>query len=167
MVSGRLRIEEVGDESLDPALYLLRRFFSEQGFHTSAGEMRSSLQRMIVSPDNAVFLARRGTKALGVATVTTSVGLEYGLSTELEDLYVLPEARGGGVASALIEKVCSWCQERGCTTLLVTVIPEGEATHNLIDFYGRLGFANTGRVILERALRPGAERPSPEEGRNL
>jgi GNAT superfamily N-acetyltransferase len=162
-VSGLLRIEEVGNESLDAALYLLQRFFIEEGFHTHTGEMRSALERMIVSPDNVVFLARRGTKALGVATVMTSVGLEYGLSAELEDLYVLPEARGSGVASALIEQVCSWCQKRGCTTVLVTVTPEGEASHNLTGFYGRRGFANTGRVILERALRFGVEQPSPEE----
>lgn len=167
MVSSPLRIEEVGSESLDAALHLLQWFFSEEGFHTSAGEMRSSLQTMIVSPDNAVFLARRGTQALGVATVTISVGVEYGLSAELDDLYVLPEVRGSGVAGALIEEVCSWCQQRGCTTVLVTVTPEGEATHNLIDFYGRRGFANTGRVILERALRSGAEQPPPEEERNL
>jgi GNAT superfamily N-acetyltransferase len=87
---------------------------------------------------------------VGIATVTTSVGIEYGRSAELEDLYVLPEARGGGVATALIEAVCDWSCKQGASVVLVTVTPEGESEHGLLSYYQRRGFTNTGRVILER-----------------
>jgi aminoglycoside 6'-N-acetyltransferase I len=147
-------IEKIGGESLDVALHLLRRFFSEEGFDTPAEEIRSSLAAMLASANSAVFLARRGEEVQGIATVTTSVGIEYGLAAEMDDLYVLPRARGKGIASALIEAVCAWCREQGCTTVLVTVTPEGEAAHGLVDFYQRRSFANTGRVILERNLSP-------------
>ena len=149
---GTIEVRKAEADSLDAALQLLQRFFREEGFHTCAEEMRSSLYRMMIQPNSAVFLAWHGTKALGVATVTTSVGIEYGRSAEIEDLYVLPQARGGGVATALIETACAWCRQEGCTAVLITVTPEGEARHDLIEFYGRRGFANTGRTILERTL---------------
>jgi GNAT superfamily N-acetyltransferase len=152
LVVSAVSIQEVGSESFETAFCLLERFFREEGFSTPAQEMRTSLRAMTTAPSSAVFLARRGHEAVGVATVTTSLGLEYGRSAELEDLYVLPEERGRGVASALIEAVCAWCRERGVSTVLVTVTPEGDTEHKLLDYYERRGFANTGRVILERAL---------------
>jgi aminoglycoside 6'-N-acetyltransferase I len=148
-----IEIQEVGSDAFEPAFCLLQRFFREEGFDTPVEEMRSSLVEMIAAPNSAVFLAWRGEEAAGVATVTTSVGIEYGRSAELEDLYVKPGVRGCGVATALIEAVCTWCSRAGVTAVLVTVTPEGEADHNLIDYYQRRGFTNTGRVILERALR--------------
>jgi aminoglycoside 6'-N-acetyltransferase I len=147
-----LRIQKVGLESFETALILMQRFFAEEGFSTSAQEMASSLRLMLASPGSAVFLAYQGQEAVGVATVSISVGIEYGWAAELEDLYVLPARRGQGIASALIEKVCGWCREQGCTTVLVTVTPTGELSHGLMDFYGRRDFVNRGRVILERSL---------------
>jgi len=145
-------IRRVGIDRVDEALHLLERFFREEGFDTPAESMFSSLRAMLVSPASAVFVAWQEGRAVGVATVTTSVGIEYGRSAELEDLYVLPEARGCGIAGALIEAVCSWCRGEGVTVVLVTVTEEGEANHRLIDYYRRCGFRTTGRLILERAL---------------
>jgi aminoglycoside 6'-N-acetyltransferase I len=147
-----IRIERIEIESLDTAFDLLRRFFDEEGFDAPDDEMRSALAALLTSESSAVFVAFCGRQAKGVATVTTSVGIEYGLSAEMEDLYVVPQARGKGIASALIDTVCSWCRGQRCTTVLVTVTPEGEAAHGLVDYYQRQGFVNTGRVILARNL---------------
>lgn len=145
-------VGEIDIDSFERALHLLERFFAEEGFGTPPEKMRSALSTMITSPAGAVFLAWRDDEAVGVATVTTSVGLEYGLSAEIDDLYVLPEARGRGVAGALIEAACDWCRQRGVSAVLVTVTPEGDAEHDLSGFYRHHGFTNRGRVILERAL---------------
>lgn len=142
----------VGIDALDEAFHLLERFFREEGFDTPAASIRSSLRAMLVNPASAVFVARQEGTAVAIATVTTSVGIEYGRSAELEDLYVLSEARGCGIAGAMIEAVCSWCRGEGVTVVLVTVTPEGEANHRLIGYYRRRGFRNTGRLILERTL---------------
>jgi aminoglycoside 6'-N-acetyltransferase I len=139
-------------DEFDEALYLLERFFREAGLDTPAETMRSSLRAMIAGPGSAVFVARLEGKAVGVATVATSEGIEYGRSAELDDLYVLPQARGRGIAGALIEAVCSWCRGQGATVVLVTVTPQGAAEHKLLDYYQRRGFMNRGRLILERAL---------------
>ena len=145
-------IQEVAVGSFEAAFSLLERFFREAGFSTPTRDMRTSLHVMVSAPNSTVFLAWRGTEAIGVATVTTSVGIEYGRSAELEDLYVLPEERGSGVGSALVEAVCSWCCEKGVSAVLATVTPEGAAEYRLLDYYRRRGFASRGRVILERAL---------------
>lgn len=139
-------------ESFEAALELLVRFFREEGFEAPQERMRDSLQVVIQGPDSAVFVAWQDGQALGVATVTTTAGLEYGRSAELEDLYVLPEARGSGVARGLIAVVCAWCRAAGCTTVQVIVTPEGQAAHNLVDYYRRRGFVHTGRVVLECKL---------------
>jgi aminoglycoside 6'-N-acetyltransferase I len=145
-------VHQVGPENFEDAFYLLNRFFMEEGFDTPADELLTSLQGMLGDPAHAVYIAEKDGNAVGVATATTSAGLEYGRSAELDDLYVLPEMRRGGVASALIEAVCSWCAEQGVGVVLVTVTPHGDRAHNLLDYYQRRGFRDKGRVILERRL---------------
>lgn len=147
-----LEIQPVSQAQHEEAFSLLQRFFVEEGFDTPIEVMRSSLQLMLADPGCAVFLARQGSQTVGVATVTTSLGLEYGRSAEIEDLYVLPEARRQGIAVALIEAACAWCREAGVSVVLVTVTPQGNASHGLLDYYTQRGFATTGRVIMERPL---------------
>lgn len=145
-------IKQTNIESLEPALELVARFFREEGFDTPADAQHSNLLTLLSSPASAVFLAWRDAKAVGIATVTTSVGLEYGLSAEMEDLYVLPSERSAGIAHALIAEVITWCKDKGVSAILVTVTPEGEKKHKLLEFYQQQGFANHGRLILERSL---------------
>ncbi len=144
-------IVQIGSKSFEAAYELIQRFFREEGFRET-GKMRNALEMMITGPGSAVFLANQAGRALGVATVTTSVGLEYGRSAEMEDLYVLPEERGKGIASALIEAACAWCAEQNCSVLLVTVTPEGESAYGLTNFYKKRLFYDYGRIILERTL---------------
>ena len=66
---------------------------------------------------------------------------------EIGDLYVLPEARGNGIARRLVQAAIDWCRARGCGAVEVTMTPLGEAAHGLRNFYSRLGFAATGRTI--------------------
>jgi aminoglycoside 6'-N-acetyltransferase I len=133
-------------------LPLLQRFFAEEGFATPADRIRLEVGELLQEPESAVFLAWQGTRAIGVATVTTSRGIEFGFNAEMEDLYVLPKMRGVGVGSALIRAVESWCSARGCTTIEVVVTPEGQETHDLIGYYCNRGFQESGRVILLRPL---------------
>ena len=117
--------------------------------------MRAFLAAMLASQDSAIFLARRAGEILGIATVTTSLGLEYGHAAELEDLYVLPKARSRGIASTLIVAVCDWCRQQGCSVVFVSVTPQGEAAYGLMGLYQQRGFVNTQRVLIECSLLTG------------
>jgi len=151
-------IRPVRQDDSESAAALLQRFFAEEGFATPPDLIRSRLALMLADPTSAVFLAWEGEVATGVATVTTSVGIELGRSAELDDLYVLPEARGQGVAQGLIAAVRAWCQAHEVTTLSVVVTPEGQDAHDLLTFYRKRGFLDTGRRILsvELTTSPGA-----------
>jgi GNAT superfamily N-acetyltransferase len=84
---------------------------------------------------------------VGIVTVTSMVYIEWGRLGEIGDLYVLPEARGNGIARRLVQAAIDWCRARGCSAVEATTTPLGEAAHGLRSFYSRLGFAATGRTI--------------------
>src|ERR1044071_5420535 len=98
-------VVQAGPEDFEAALPLLQRFFIEEGFNTAPEQIRVQLAGLLSNRDSAVFLAWQAGQPVGVATVTTSRGIEFGHSAELEDLYVLPEVRGIGAGRALIATV--------------------------------------------------------------
>jgi GNAT superfamily N-acetyltransferase len=51
---------------------------------------------------------------VGIVTVTSMVYIEWGRLGEIGDLYVLPEARGNGIARRLVQAAIDWCRARGC-----------------------------------------------------
>lgn len=141
--------------NLDAVAGLIERFFHEEGFCTPREQIRRQVERLVCDSESAVFLAWEEGRPVGVATVTTTEGIELGLSAELEDLYVLPEARGSGAGRALVGVVAGWCRARGCSLVSVTVTPEGQAAHDLIGYYRALGFEETGRMLLYHRLVEG------------
>lgn len=142
------QIEQATVADLEAALPLLARFFAEEGFRAPPDQIRGQLRHLLSDARSAVFLAWHHGKPIGVATVTTTQGIELGLSAELEDLYVLPEERGSEVGRALIQAVADWCRARGCSLVSVVVTPEGQAAHDLIGYYRVRGFEETGRTLL-------------------
>jgi aminoglycoside 6'-N-acetyltransferase I len=132
---------------------LLARFFSEEGFELPDEGLEARLARYVSLTHHAVFAARDGDRAVAAATVMATFGLEYGWVAELEDLYVVPDHRGTGVARALVEASARWAGDQGCAALLVTVTPQGQEAHDLMGFYRHLGFSDEGRRILELSLR--------------
>jgi GNAT superfamily N-acetyltransferase len=142
-------IKQATLEEISTALLLLTRFFREEGFDSVLETLPTALAAMLQDAGSAVFLAWSGAEAFGVATVTTtSHGLEFARSAELEDLYVSPQARHQGVGRALIDHVKQWCRQNGCNILSVVVTPEAQAKHDLIAYYQKYGFQQSNRSTL-------------------
>jgi hypothetical protein len=91
-----LRVLPARPEQAAAVTGLLARFFAEEGFAVPAATVGERVASFLTEPANAVFLAWRGARAVGVATVTTRFGIEYGLGGELEDLYVCPTPAAAG-----------------------------------------------------------------------
>jgi len=152
-LSDPVRIDAATSHDADAVTALAARFFVEEGFELPPEGLGSRVRRYLEMDRNAIFVARRGGDTIAFATVATGYGLEYGWAAELEDLYVVSDERGRGIARALVDRVAAWAADRDCSALLVTVTPEGERSHTLTSFYGRVGFESEGRRLLERRLR--------------
>lgn len=150
-----MEVRKARPEDADAAADLISRFFAEDDFATPPDVVAARAPDFLLHPGNAVFLAVDGNEAVGISTVTSSFGFESGRLAEIEDLYVLPAHRSHGVATALLGEAMLWCRQQGFDAIQVAVTPEDpERRAWLVGWYGRLGFADTGRFLLSFA--PGA-----------
>ena len=142
-----LEIIPVDDHTTEIAVSLLHRFFQEDGFSGDRSIITANIERMRRDDNHWAALALNKGHFVGIVTVTSMLYIEWGRLGEIGDLYVLPEARGNGVARRLVQAAIDWCRARGCSAVEVITTPQGEAAHGLSNFYSRLGFAATGRTI--------------------
>ncbi len=88
-------------------------------------------------PAAEVLIANLGEKALGFALFFSSFSTFVGKpGIFLEDLFVLPEARGHGVGKALLKAVAKIAVDRQCGRLEWAVLDWNEPS---IGFYKKLG----------------------------
>jgi aminoglycoside 6'-N-acetyltransferase I len=150
----QIAIRAVSAADLGAACALLVRFFAEEGFSTPADKIAANLRAMIDDPFSWAALAWAGDEPLGITTISANRGVEFGLQGEIGDLYVVPDARGQGIARALVDASLAWCGERGCASVQVVITPQGQGAHDLLGFYDRLGFVPTGRTLVLHEFEP-------------
>lgn len=136
---------------------LFEAFYREEGLAHAVGAVAATLPQVLRRDDTACFVAEADGEIVGAAAMSFSYGLEVGLYAELEDLYVRPDARGGGAASALVEAVMAEAQARGCADVQVVLTRHAQENTGLIAWYEKRGFKATGRTILERPIGPPTE----------
>lgn len=140
------------DDDLTAATYLLQRFFAEEGFTTPPAVIAERVQ-MLAGLDTCLLItAESDDTVVGVATASMEFGIEFGWWAEMGDLYVLPDARGFGVAKLLVGGIEDWLRSRGVAGYQVTVTPDGEDHHGLRAYYRKLGFTGDGRLLLFKEL---------------
>ena len=144
-----INIQQATSQDIVKILPLFAQFFEEDGFDVAFEHLSRAIAAMLNDSGSAIFVAWHGAEVIGVATVTTtSQGLEFDRYAELEDLYVVLEARKMGIGSALVEQVKQWCRQVGCTVLAIVVTSEAQATRNLIAYYQKHGFHLSHRTAL-------------------
>lgn len=65
----------------------------------------------------------------------------------LEGIYVRPDARNSGVATALVDAVGKWGRAKGCTEFASNALIDNDASH---AFHRAIGFEETERVVYFR-----------------
>jgi len=117
-------------------------------------ESPDEIAQIIESPDLSAFIARdAGGFAVGFAEVAIRRDYVNGCDTSpvgfLEGIFVLPEARGQGVARALVDAAADWVRSKGCTEFASDADIDNEASHHM---HQALGFEETQRVVYFRKV---------------
>jgi GNAT superfamily N-acetyltransferase len=146
-----ITIERASLDNVDTLLELLEQQYNEHGIKFSRKVLGIAIEEMISNQNLGFFLiAREGGPITGMAAVSFAWVLEHGgKSAWLDELYVLPENRGGGIGGMLIEKAVEEATQEGCLAIDLEVDQEHRRVERL---YARLGFEPLERTRWVRRL---------------
>jgi ribosomal protein S18 acetylase RimI-like enzyme len=149
-VAEDISVEELAGDDADVVGMLVDLALDEQEHYDHPAESRDQVQhRLHVAPgfagENRVFVARGPDGvALGVCWVVI-YDPGTGLEAELAELYVRPQARGGGVARVLVAEAMALLRERHVTFACVWTRDDNPAA---LAAYRAAGFAPTEQAVL-------------------
>lgn len=134
-----LRVARLGPDvpALGWQLYKLENsFLAEIGEEPLTAERKERLAAAVREGKIAFFLALRGTRAVGMCSVSPCFStFACGETGVFDDFYVEPPFRRKGAARRLVQAAQAWCRERGMASLTVGCSP-GD-----VKMYRALGFA--------------------------
>lgn len=118
-----------------------------------SGTHADDINRLLADAGGTVnLIARDGTgQAVGFAEASLRRDYVNGCKTKpvafLEGIYVVPEARGRGIAKALVAAVEDWARALGVSELGSDAAPSNLAS---LKMHAALGFEETERVVFFR-----------------
>lgn len=144
-------IKRATAENLNDILRLLGVQLVEHRIEVSADRLRSAVESVLVDPNlGFILVGVNGQKCIAVAYVSFIWALEHGgRSGWLEELYVEPGFRSGGIGTALIEQTMKECSACGCAAVDLEIEADHERVRSL---YSRLGFESLSRSRVVKKL---------------
>jgi ribosomal protein S18 acetylase RimI-like enzyme len=115
--------------------------------------MESLLERIISTPSlGAIWVAQSGTKLVGYLVAVFIMSLEHrGLMAEIDELFVVPEARARGAGQTLLFTAEQRLMQKGCVRVQLQLGIDNEAARG---FYLRNGYeGRAGFELLDKSLR--------------
>jgi GNAT superfamily N-acetyltransferase len=134
-----LTIERATETDLTALLPLMRAYCDFYEVAPSDDALLSLARALIADPERegVQLLARGEGRAVGFATIfwswATTSAERIGV---MNDLFVAPEARGTGLAAALIEACRAECASRGARKLTWQTAPDNAAAMKVYDRVG-------------------------------
>lgn len=145
-------ISLVDRDKLASVVGLFEAQLREHEIVTPREELLSAIQTVIAEPRYGFIFTASGPdgEPIGVAYASSLLSFEHGgISGWLEELYVLPQWRGMGIGSHLIERVIAHAKELGWRAIDLEV----EASHQrVVSLYARHQFKPLGRSRFFRTL---------------
>ena len=133
------QIDPVTNESIDDLVPLLRGYCDFYGVAPATAQLEQLCRVLVSDPTEGIqFLARSVDGApIGFATVFWSWStLSAARIGVMNDLYVASNARGTGVAEALIARCASAARERGASHLTWQTALDNERAQKVYDRVG-------------------------------
>ena len=136
-------------DDADEIARLLHDFNVEFDSPSPGADVLAARLRVLLGGDATIAILA-GAPAVAVALVTVRPNVWYaGRVALLDELYVVPQLRGNGIGSAVIERLMSTSRERGVDLVEINV-DEGDVDAR--RFYERHGFSSTEPGSTERSL---------------
>jgi ribosomal protein S18 acetylase RimI-like enzyme len=133
-------VRRATEADIDVLVDLMRDFYAESGFPLDEPWASRSFAALLADPAaGAIWLIDVDGRAVGHVVLSIRYAMEFGgLIGYIDDLYVRPEHRRRGAATAGVAALVDECKRRGCRSLHVEVDPTNAAA---IGVYQRFGMA--------------------------
>jgi GNAT superfamily N-acetyltransferase len=137
-----VEIRRATNADIPRLLALVRRYWDFEGIHGfEALRVELVLQQLVAerSASGAVWVADSAGTLVGYLIVVLVMSVEHqGLMGEIDEFFVLPEARSRGIGAQLLAAAEAALAQRGCTRLQLQL---GTANDLGRAFYGRRGYS--------------------------
>jgi GNAT superfamily N-acetyltransferase len=144
-------IRKAEERDINAMCLLLAGLFAiETDFETDVQKQRNALNLLIKDNNKAAFVTMSNQSIFGMITgqlvVSTAAG---GYSILLEDLFVIPEYRGKGIASILIQNIISWGKTKGAVRVQLVADEKNSAA---LELYKKTGFSQSSMCGLYKMI---------------
>jgi GNAT superfamily N-acetyltransferase len=140
-------------EDIPQLLALVRRYWDFEGIESfNALRTELLLKRLLAEPAlGAIWVASDSRALQGYLIVVHVLSVEHqGLMAEIDEFFVLPEARAHGIGGALLTAAEGALKRRGCVRLQLQLSVTNTVAR---AFYERRGYARrAGYELLDKAL---------------
>ena len=132
---------------------LMIEFYAESDYRLPADKAHAAFAALVDRPERGIaFIVEIDGKAAGYAVLTVSYSMEHGgLRGFVDDLFVRPEARRRGLATALLAAIHEEAMGRGLRALVVETSAVDSPGKRL---YYRVGFQDRELQLLSQELAP-------------
>ena len=133
-----IEIRPARTDEIEELLPLIRAYCEFYETEPDDEGLRVMFETLITEPSQgAVFIARDDGRAVGFATLDWKwSSLKAARLGYLEDLFVEPEARGRGIADALIQVCGDRCRELGMRAMQWLTAPDNHRAQKVYDRAG-------------------------------
>lgn len=133
------------------AAEMVEAFYAEFDYPIDSDRVWESLRTLATDPSiGRLFLIRHEGAAIGYLAVTLGFSIEYrGRDAFIDELYLVPSARGQGIGRQAVAFAVEQCRREGVNALHLEV---EHANHRAVATYRKLGFADHDRILMTRWL---------------
>ncbi len=136
---------------IDALVPMVRDFHADEGIAWNEASLRAALADLLSDPHNGrLLLVERDGNLAGYCVIGFCFSLEFGGRFGLlDELYLRPQARGGGLGRRALEEAADLCRREGLRALRLEVGNDNARAHGV---YLRNGYAAHPRTLMTRWL---------------
>ena len=145
-----LSLRRAKSDDLSAILAMARAFHAEDG-HALDAPGEAAIAVLIATPElGRLWLIEDNGDTIGYVALCFGFSIEYGgRDAFIDDLYIVPDARGRGLGGTAMQLVAQDARASGCLALHLEVMDENSGATRL---YERHGFANRGSRLMSRRM---------------